>query len=520
MPNLETKFVTANTLIGINRPSRQLSISDTVEIRKLKEELRLCRHKIFSAKTKKTKQKYRKIDKEKRQAIAEELKNNGWNNDDADKLASWDPYDQNESSPFFDPEWMFGLEREYGSLDNSINGGFFDVVIANPPYMDSELMVNLGLDGERKYIINNYKYISGNWDIYMAFFEKGMQLSRFILCYITPDKWLSKPFGLKYRKDCMLPKLKQITHLGTGVFESATVDAIITLFIDNEDETSIMKYKSDQTIKLQNKSDISYIKNPFLIDFLFSENSNLILSIEAKNREKLIQIAECENACATSDAYKLSDLIYNSDNFNIDTQFKLINTGTIGKYINRWGEKEITYLGSKLLYPTVNRDQFSEMFGRSYVERSFSKKVIFKGLNLLDACVDLDGSIIPGKTTLVLCSDRDDDLKFLLALINSKLVFNYIKIKYSSSSYCGGITFTKDMINHLPLPSNINNYKSLIVNLVENILEIKADNIDNDISNIENRLNLLIYKLYNLTYEEVLIIDPDIDFTEEEYTSQ
>lgn len=520
LPNLETKFVTANTLIGINRPSRQLSISDTVEIRKLKEELRLCRHKIFSAKTKKTKQKYRKIDKEKRQAIAEELKNNGWNNDDADKLANWDPYDQNASSPFFDPEWMFGLERENGSLDNSINGGFFDVVIANPPYMDSELMVNLGLDGERKYIINNYKYISGNWDIYMAFFEKGMQLSRFVLCYITPDKWLSKPFGLKYRKDCMLPKLKQITHLGTGVFESATVDAIITLFIDNEDETSIMKYKSDQTIKLQNKSDISYIKNPFLIDFLFSENSNLILSIEAKNREKLIQIAECENACATSDAYKLSDLIYNSDNFNIDTQFKLINTGTIGKYINRWGEKEITYLGSKLLYPTVNRDQFSEMFGRSYVERSFSKKVIFKGLNLLDACVDLDGSIIPGKTTLVLCSDRDDDLKFLLALINSKLVFNYIKIKYSSSSYCGGITFTKDMINHLPLPSNINNYKSLIVNLVENILEIKADNIDNDISNIENRLNLLIYKLYNLTYEEVLIIDPDFHFTEEEYTSQ
>lgn len=135
--------------------------------------MRICRHKIFSAKTIKTKRKWRKIDREKRFAIAEELKNTGWNNEDADMLAKWDPYDQNASSPFFDTEWMFGLQRESKHLNSSLNSGFFDVVIANPPYMDSELMVNLGLEGERKYIIKNYKYISGNWDIYMAFLKKG-----------------------------------------------------------------------------------------------------------------------------------------------------------------------------------------------------------------------------------------------------------------------------------------------------------------------------------------------------------
>ena len=482
--------------------------------------MRICRHKIFSAKTIKTKRKWRKIDREKRFAIAEELKNTGWNNEDADMLAKWDPYDQNASSPFFDTEWMFGLQRESKHLNSSLNSGFFDVVIANPPYMDSELMVNLGLEGERKYIIKNYKYISGNWDIYMAFFEKGLQLSQDILCFITPDKWLSKPFGLKFRENCMLPKLKQIVHVGTGVFESATVDAIITLFVDNEEETLVMKYNSDKSIKQQIRTDISNLEDPFLIDFLFSENSNIILSIEAKNRAKLIEIAECENACATSDAYKLSDLIYNNESFDQSTQFKLINTGTIGKYFHRWGEKEITYLGSKILYPTVNREDFTEVFGSAYTRRSVSKKVIFKGLNLLDACIDLEGSIIPGKTTLVLCSDSDDDLKFLLALINSKLVFNYIKIKYSSSSYCGGITFTKDMINYFPLPNNINNFKTLIVNLVDIVLDIKADNIDNDISNFEDQINMLIYKLYNLTYEEVLTIDPDFYLTEEEYVSQ
>jgi len=99
LPNLETKFVTANSLIGINHPTGQLSLFDTEKIEKLQEELRVCRHKIFSARTKKTKEKYRKLDKKIRMAIADELKNNGWGSEDADNLASWDPYDQNSSSP-------------------------------------------------------------------------------------------------------------------------------------------------------------------------------------------------------------------------------------------------------------------------------------------------------------------------------------------------------------------------------------------------------------------------------------
>lgn len=61
----------------------------------------------------------------------------------------------------------------------------------------------------------------------------------------------------------MLPKLKQIVHVGTGVFESATVDAIITLFVDNEEETLVMKYNSDKSIKQQIRTDISNLEDPF-----------------------------------------------------------------------------------------------------------------------------------------------------------------------------------------------------------------------------------------------------------------
>ena len=48
----------------------------------------------------------------------------------AKQLTSWNPYNQNESSPFFDSEWMFGLEKE--------NEGYFDLVIGNPPYINVE----------------------------------------------------------------------------------------------------------------------------------------------------------------------------------------------------------------------------------------------------------------------------------------------------------------------------------------------------------------------------------------------
>ena len=124
LPNLETKFVAANTLIGIEKPKigDQLNMYSTDGLKKLETELKKVRSKLFSAKSKDTKIKYRKRDEELRNRIAEELEKSGWKGDTAQKLAGWDPYNQNASSSFFDPEWMFDIKEG------------FDVVIGNPPY--------------------------------------------------------------------------------------------------------------------------------------------------------------------------------------------------------------------------------------------------------------------------------------------------------------------------------------------------------------------------------------------------
>ena len=118
LPNLETKFVAANSLIGIETaPTLR-----TMEVIKKEEELKIVRQQHFTARTPKTKRKCREKDRVLRQEISELLKSTGLESAIADTLARWNPYDLNASSNFFDPEWMFGVSA-------------FDICIGNPPYL-------------------------------------------------------------------------------------------------------------------------------------------------------------------------------------------------------------------------------------------------------------------------------------------------------------------------------------------------------------------------------------------------
>ena len=376
----------------------------------------------------------------------------------------------------------------------------FDIVIGNPPYIDSETMTQLGQTELREYITHHYKYIKGNWDIYMAFLELGLTLST-CLCFITPDKWLSKPFGSKFREFCMAPRMSKIVHTGNKTFESAMVDAIITLFLKKSDSISTYKFDGNKDIIYMNTIPTSSLTKPYYIDSLFSENHHLIKKIE-DGKAMLHTIAECENACSTHDAYELAPFVHNlTSNFNVTcNELKIVNTGTIDKFSNKWGVKEMTYLGAKYINPVVNRHEFHNHFGNAYVRKGMSPKLIFKGLNLLDGFIDFQGLYIPGKSTLVICSDNSDNLKFLCGLLNSRLAIFYIKSKYASSSYCGGITFTKDMINNFPIPTH-SNFKNGIVKVVDKILT------DGYSKNLNNNLNEIIYSGYSLSSTEIETIE-------------
>lgn len=101
LPNLETKFVAANTLVGLERP-KQLSFRDP-QIDQIEKELKELRHRYFTAKTRAEKIRYQQKDRELRERLAATLINDGWDDKIARKIADYDLYDQNLSADWSTP---------------------------------------------------------------------------------------------------------------------------------------------------------------------------------------------------------------------------------------------------------------------------------------------------------------------------------------------------------------------------------------------------------------------------------
>lgn len=401
-------------------------------------------------------------------------------------------------------EWRFEFPEVLN--DEGVFVGF-DVVIGNPPYIDSESMVKHGLEKERAYLSSAYKFTKGNWDIYIAFFERGICLLRphGNLIFITPDKWLSKPFGAEFRRE-KVRNFRSIVKLGRDVFDSAIVDSIVThLSVDCGDTIASARYDGGEYNELNSIPSASLNAESF--DSLMSERLQIIQKVESFNK-KVKNYLVCESACATSDAYKIQPLIRNlcETTLKDGEYFKVANTGTLSKYVTRWGQKEMVYLKSKYIQPVIEKKEFQRCFNNSYYKKSIKQKIILKGLTLLDAALDLDGEIIPGKSTLVLTSSDATLLKYISAILNSKLILNYIKERYSSSSYNGGIVFTKEMINEIPLPTD-ENKKTEVVALVDQILALKKQNLSADISALAAEIDQLVYALYDLTPKEIAIVE-------------
>lgn len=211
LPNLETKFVAANTLIGIKKDG---GLFETDEVKKLENELKIVRHKIFSLKSKERKIAWREKDKQLREKLSTVLKNQGLPLDAAEKLAGWDPYDQNASSPFFDSEWMFGIKEG------------FDIVIGNPPYL---IIPKELLNG----VYKEFKLQEGKPDLYRLFLEKSAKMltSIGIFSFITPNTFLTIPNSKKLRKYILANfHISSLLNFDETVFETASVNSLVFVF--------------------------------------------------------------------------------------------------------------------------------------------------------------------------------------------------------------------------------------------------------------------------------------------------
>ena len=278
LPNLETKFVSANSLIAKKKKPAQGNLFENPEIEPTKNELAEIRHKHFSAKSASTKHRLREKDQALRQKLAKLLSDDdNFAPEDAKQLAAWNPYDQNAVSPFFDPEWMFGVADG------------FDIVIGNPPYIQLQ---NNGGELAKLYENCNYSTFARTGDIYCLFYERGWQLLKKNghLCYITSNKWMRAGYGEKTREffaNKTNPMLL-IDFAGVKIFESATVDTNILLFSKstNQHETVCAVTNKQNKDSVKNLSDFVQQQNS-ICDFATSDSWVILSPIEQSIKKKI-----------------------------------------------------------------------------------------------------------------------------------------------------------------------------------------------------------------------------------------
>lgn len=211
LPNLETRFVAADTLLSFKREGTFSSKYVT----EFQEKLRENREKYFHANTRKDKLECMQTDRRLRTGLAEELKILNFPPNAANQLVCWDPYDQNDVASWFDPWYMFGVQRG------------FDIVIGNPPYIS----LQKGRLGDL-YEHIGYQTYARTGDIYQLFFERGCNLlcKGGVLAYITSSRWMKADYGGRLRKflSSQFTPL-YLLDMGEGVFEADVDTSILVL---------------------------------------------------------------------------------------------------------------------------------------------------------------------------------------------------------------------------------------------------------------------------------------------------
>lgn len=496
LPNLEAKFVAANTLVGLNKKDVTLFYTD--EIKAKENELRNAKHKIFSAKTSKTKRKYREVVKTLRVEIAQILENLGAvGNDEAAKLAAWDMFDQNASSPFFDPKWMFGVDDG------------FDIVIGNPPYVEISEPI------QKSFFQTNYKTVlSGHYDLYIFFFNKSIDLlvDNGILSLITPHTFTLYPQFNALRKYIYdNTSIIEITDRIESVFESAVIDSSISLLSKISDakiKTIFSKKLFNENSKLYTLKSLNLHKNQYSSDRYDFQGliNSLIIREFYINSMLLGDIAESSQGITVYAKVQGEKINYFRNELTSVYSKPIIRGRDIDRYLYTWNDSYIEY--GEWLWCKRNNKFFDNP---KIMLRQTSDKLICTYIETPMYGVDSVHSIIN--------PTKDFHLKYILAILNSKLG-NYI---YSLIIPEIGKVFAQVKLTFLrqfPVKSVAINIQQPIIDLVDEILEAKKINSKADTSILETEIDFIVYKLYNLTYYEVLIIDPNTSITEQQYGNQ
>ncbi|EAJ7697314.1 Eco57I restriction-modification methylase domain-containing protein [Campylobacter jejuni] len=455
-------------------------------------------------------------------------------------------------------EWRFEFPE---ILDDDGNFKGFDLIIGNPPYIRQEELKEL-----KPHLAKNYKVYKGTSDIYTYFYELGFNVLKDngVLSYITSNKYTRAGYGEALREFLLKNTciLKYIDLNGIKVFDSATVDTSILSFEKIKIKENTFKYLSLNNELLKNYDfEISAIKEFLNISqnslskesFAFNDESTNALKTKIEKLGTPLKdwhglninygIKTGLNEAFIITTEKKDEILANcKDEDEKERTAKLIRKMLRGRDIKRYSYEWAglwvinTHNGYKSKngekikainiehYPSLKKhfDEFYLQLEKrsdkgltpynlrncAYIEEFEKEKIVYPETTQGAYFVyDNKGIFLEKTAFFIVC----ENLKYLLGLLSSNLITYYYK-NFSQGCKLGikGYQYNKHALENLPLPKiNSKNEKlaNELISLVDEILKAKEQDKNANTQELENKINSLVYKLYNLTEEEIKIIE-------------
>ncbi len=496
LPNLDFKFVTANSLIGLpgsDKKNQMGLFEDTEGINELRE----IRDMFFNASgTEREQLKLQFVQSQNKMFQRLISENRRGHAELTTMLTTWDPFSHKASS-WFDPEWMFGIKEG------------FDIVIANPPYIQ---LSKTDISKETKqHLLEQYKTSSGRYNTFGFFILKGINIVKLhgILTYIIPNTLLTQEYYQYIRKYILENShIHEIVNYDEMIFESAVVENI-TILIQKEPINSTLGNLITK-ISTQNGQNVDTIKKINQNNYYSTYKNQFDIKGDdlTKKIETLDNATSLSSICNINQAIALkgdrSKSLLDSPDKGKET-YRLLDGRNIQKYCINWQGVYLDYDVSKI-HSCKRKDIFLQ--NEKLFFRRVSSSLVFA----------YDNEQFFALNTLVAVSIKENStgkyyLKYLLALLNSKLVNYYYFHKYKSTKNVFSEIQARS-IGLIPIPTISLLKQRELVETVDNILSItkKYEYTNNESKNAqiqeyENQIDRIVYVLYGFTESEIELIE-------------
>ena len=390
----------------------------------------------------------------------------------------------------------------------------FDIVIGNPPYIDSEWMT-VHLADWRSYCTAHYQTAIGNWDLFCIFIEKSLMLCKAggLVSLVVPNKLAAADYAAAARslltQQATLLALRDYSK--TPAF-SASVYPLV--YIAQKTISPDATYQSVWYEQMQSldQVELAYqMKIPCGLEsaklpWRIAQTPQIAALMDRLSQlPRLAAIAQITGAATVAEAYAIQPLIQDSA---VAMGLKLVNSGTIDRYRLLWGVKPMRYLGQSYAHPVIPTAAIAQLPPKRYQQATQPKIIVAGMTRSLEAGLDVDGTVLAGKsTTLIRAIDAAIDLRYLLGILNSRLIQLYFSSCFAGNQLQGGyLRVGAPQLRLLPMPNlapdHLQRHPAYLqlISWVEQRLGNHSDQA------IDSEIDWLVYQLYGLTDLEIAVV--------------